>query len=177
MEKIIFEKLNNFLGNKNNFRGFTLIELLVTITIFSIMVGSATVILSTTLKGQRNAFATQQAIDQTSFAMEYLSRAVRMAQAGTLEISRGGMGVKFINSSGELQEIFVENGKINQSKGGETTNLTSGDIEVTAASFIQSGTSLPAKITIALTIKTIGTRPEEITEIKLQTSISQRNME
>jgi Tfp pilus assembly protein FimT len=171
-----FLKINIDKINLNKMRSFTLVELLVAMTIFFICTGLAISILSTTLKGQRSALATQQIIDQTSYALEYISRSVRMAQVGTLQITRSGSGVSFVNSKGEQQEIFVSDGKINQLSDGETINLTSDDVQVMSSSFIRSDTLQP-QITVAMAIKTTGTRAEEITEIKLQTTISQRNLE
>lgn len=169
-----FSRLNIKECIRNIPKGFTLIELLVAMAIFSIAIGSAVSILSITLKSQRVALVTQEILDQTSYALEYFSRAVRMAQTGTLQITRGGSGVIFTNSKGTQQEIFVENGQLKQSDGSETLNLTSSNVQIIKALFIKSNNSPPA-ITFAFTVQTSGPRPQDVAEIKLQTTISQRN--
>ena len=161
--------------------GFTLIELLAAMLIFSIAIGSAISILSNTLKSQRLALATQGSLDQISYALEYFSRALRMAQPETLIITRGGNGVSFINGKGEQHEIFIETGQLKQQtilidngqNSNETLPLTSSNIKISGG--FAKGTGTPPTITIALNIKTNGSKPEDITEIKIQTTVSQRN--
>lgn len=164
--------------NKNK-NGFTLIEFLVAIAIFSLLVSSAVFILSSTLKSQRKALALQQISDQTSYMLEYMSRTIRMAQPGTIKSAAGG--VEFESYNGETVKFFYEDGAIKQFKSGEAINLTSEDIEVTSAYFsitgIDTGDGLQPKVTIAITITSEGSKPEEQTEIRVQTTISQRNLD
>ena len=180
MINIVFPKPNTQRRIKNASKGFTLIELLIAMAIFSIGIGAAVSILSVTIKSQRIALATQEILDQTSYALEYFSRAMRMTQPETLQITGGGSGVKFTNSKGVQQEIFVENGQLKQSdidaNGNriEALNLTSSDAQIISAGFVK-GNNSPPTITFALDIKTKGSRPQDIMEIMLQTTISQRN--
>jgi prepilin-type N-terminal cleavage/methylation domain-containing protein len=179
---------------KNNFRlrkGFTLIELLVTLTIFSLLIGLAIGIFTTALKTQRKSLALQGILDNTSYTLEYMARAIRMAQKETVaptclsqnglnyELTRGERGIKFKNYRGICQEFFLENGQLKESKGGVVTNLTSNDLEVALFNLRLEGASdtdnFQPRVTIALDIKSKGQKQEEKTEMKVQTTISQRN--
>jgi len=60
-------------------KGYTLIEVLVAVSIFTILVAGPTGLFITALRGQRKALATMEIIDDSSYALEYISRALRMA--------------------------------------------------------------------------------------------------
>ncbi len=130
--------------------GFTLIEIIVTISIFSIVVG---IILGTFISGvrqQRIFFAGQTILDQTSYALEYIGRALRMArkelsaptclsQNGlNYEVKYGGSGLRFINflEGGDCQEIYLQNGHLKYQKDLDSAmppaplNLTSDNLEI-----------------------------------------------
>jgi prepilin-type N-terminal cleavage/methylation domain-containing protein len=61
-------------------KGFTLVEMLISIAVFSLIIGFALTIFSSSIKNQRKILAQSQLTDQVSYVMEYISRAVRMAQ-------------------------------------------------------------------------------------------------
>ena len=173
--------------------GFTLIELLVAMTIFLIVIGAATSIFISALKGQRKALVTQEILNQTSYSLEYMSRAIRMAQKEVsapsclsqnglnFELTHGGKGIKFRNYGGICQEFFLEGGQLKQFKSGAVENLTSDNFEITSFNLNLLGASelndIQPRVTIALTIKSKGQKPEEKTEMKIQTTISQRNID
>ncbi len=172
-----------------NNKSFTIIELLVAIGVFSVVIASAVGIFTTAIKGQRKALVTQEILDQTSYTLEYISRSIRMAKkditgscitlGSNYELTRGEKGIKFKDYQNVCQEFFLEEGKLKQSKGGEITDLTSSNLEMTSLNLNLTGASdsdaLQPRITIALSIKGKGQKPEEKSEIKLQTTISQRN--
>ena len=64
--------------NKLN-RGFTLIEMMITVLIFSVIVAAVIGVFVSAIRIQRYNLTYQQLLDQTSYAMEYMSRAIRMA--------------------------------------------------------------------------------------------------
>ncbi len=68
---------NNKLGNK---KGFTLMEVLVSVTIFSIIILSATNIFKLAIDAQRNAIATQNVQESLKFFLEVTAKEIRMAQ-------------------------------------------------------------------------------------------------
>jgi len=186
--------------------GFTLIEMLVAIMIFSVVIGAVSGIFISGILQQRKALASRALLDQTSYALEYMSRALRMAKKETIEgclLTYGlnyeipieyqingnenlGIGLKFINhlQGDDCQAFFLENGKLRYKKkigtlDEETLDLTSDELEITNLLFNLSGQSqaddLQPKVTIFLDIKGKDTTPEQQPEIKIQTTISQRN--
>src|SRR3972149_11970405 len=59
-------------------RGYTLIELMVAIGIFSIVVAMTSSMFITSLKGQEKSYASQNVADSARYAMEMMSREIRM---------------------------------------------------------------------------------------------------
>lgn len=187
------EKLEPQTTTSKSGAGFTLIELLVAMAIFSIVVGAAVGIFTSALRGQRKALSTQEILNQTSYSVEYVSRAIRMAQKEVsaptclsqnglnYELTRAGQGIKFRNYGGICQEFFLEGGQLKQLKAGTVENLTSNNFEITSFNLNILGASelddIQPRVTVAFTIKSKGQKPEEKTEMKIQTTISQRNID
>jgi prepilin-type N-terminal cleavage/methylation domain-containing protein len=106
--------------NKN--KGFTIIELAIVIAIFLFIISAAVGIFISVVKSQRVVLANEQIINQISYLEEYMSKALRMAQAdsgaGTCtgenniyQLTRYSApyyyGIKFLNgNSGECQEFY-----------------------------------------------------------------------
>ena len=65
------------LGFKN--RGFTLIEIIVSMAVFLLVAGMAVSIFISIVTQQRRILSEQQLINQTSYVLEYMSKALRMA--------------------------------------------------------------------------------------------------
>ena len=66
-------------------KGYTLIEILVAVSIFTVIISIPTGFLVGSLRAQLKILASQKLLDQTSYLMEYMSRAIRMAQKDTNE--------------------------------------------------------------------------------------------
>jgi prepilin-type N-terminal cleavage/methylation domain-containing protein len=180
--------------------GFTLVEMLVAITIFSVTTGVISGIYVSGINQQRRALVSQTILDQTSFALEYMSRALRMAkkelsnppdclsQRGlNYEITHSGSGLKFINhlQDDDCQEFFLEGGLLKYRRNigkalEETLPLISNKIEIVSLKFNLAGESqnddLQPRLTIFLEISGKGAL-EGSQKIKIQTSISQRNLD
>lgn len=185
--------------------GFTLIEMLVVMSIFIVLIGVITGIFITGIKQQRNILAYQSVLDQTSYALEYMSRSLRLAKkelsAGTClsqyglnyeitDIQPGYPGLKFINvlEYNDCQAFFVKDGQLKYQKDLDISpsppplNLTSNKIRVTSLKFDLEGESqaddppLQPRVTIFLEIGS-ETSPGQWQKIKIQTSISQRNLD
>lgn len=180
---------------KKNKNGFTLVEIIVALAIFSIIIGITSGVFLSGIQAQRKTLASQDLLDQTNYALEYMSRALRMARKelsapGCLsqnglnyEITRGGKGLKFINYQGVCQEFFwdINTNRLKESKGGFEEFLTSADFEIKSfniklAGESESDTDQP-RVTLFLKIKGKGQKPEEQPEIKIQTTISQRSLD
>jgi len=175
-------------------KGFTLVEILVAVGIFTIITGITAGVFASAVRAQRSSLAYQQLLDQTSFAMEYMSRAIRMAKKDDVgginclsldkvnfEVTHGGNGIMFRNYQDVCQEFYLENGQLKESKDGESMNLTStSTFEVIAfnigpdESWDQNDEEQP-RVTLFLDTRGVGQKPEQKPEIKIQTTISQRN--
>jgi prepilin-type N-terminal cleavage/methylation domain-containing protein len=176
--------------------GFTLIELLVAMAIFSIAVGVAMSIFVVSIKSQRKVLARQQLLEQTSYALEYISRALRMAKKDLTGVCLTTAGAKsnyetdvsanrirFLNYENKCQEFLLESNQLKEKKSSDSSAanfgtalpLTSSSLTVNfkiiAAGWPQSDGFQPAT-TLILNINS-----KEQTNIIIQTTISQRNLD
>jgi len=180
-------------NNKNKRSGFTLIELLITIAIFSILVVLMVDILVSAVHIQNNILAVRKVIGQTSYAMEYITRALRMAKKDTTgaclgtanlnyKIIDSGRGIRFINplQNDDCQEVYLDGGIIKLKREAASSSpkifdLTS-DISVEKFKFNvfgnEAGDNLQPLVTIYLQAK-LNKSPT----VRLQTSVSQRNLD
>jgi type II secretory pathway pseudopilin PulG len=176
-----------------NNKGFTLVELLVSAGIFSMIVVTIVGVFTASIKLQDNILSTKKVIGEINYAMEFMSRNLRMAVKDKdnicLSVPNNNYelllptdeGIKFRNvlQSSNCQEIVLDPGtnriKFNDINTGANSYLTSPSIEVTKLKFYISGDGdddIQPMVTIYLEAKA-GKTPA----IKVQTSISQRNLD
>lgn len=178
-------------------KGFTLVEILVSVFVFSLILGAATSLLFSSLSSQRRILATQQLVSQTNFLQEYMSRALRQAkkELGTppgcltsagrgynYEITNGGEGIKFINSTDECQEFFLASGRIKESLDGVEQFLTPDEFSVTTLEFSVSGEwqgdNLQPRASFVMDIASLALgKAESAVNLVSQTTISQRRID
>jgi len=170
-------------------KGFTLIESLVAITVFTTVGCTVVGIFISGVQGQKRALASQELSSQTSYVIEYMGRAIRMAQkvddsfciANGLNYEWTPTSVKFKNHEGVCQKFYSDgNGNLKEDKGTGasivTLFLTSGitvntfNVSV-AGDGIESGNQKQPKVTISLSVSKSGATA------KVQTTISQRNLD
>jgi prepilin-type N-terminal cleavage/methylation domain-containing protein len=181
-------------GSKMKKNGFTLIELLVSIAILSLSIGAITGIFIAGIRQQRIALVNQELLDQTSFALELMSRALRMAgkelaapsclsaDGLNYELTRGGSGIKFINvlEGGDCQEFFFEAGQLKYFKQAtlQTLPLTSTKLAISSARFnvigASQGDDIQPRVTLFLQVEG---KISGVPKLKIQTTISQRNLD
>lgn len=183
-----------FMKNK----GFTLIELLVSGIIFAILMVSMIGVFVSAIRVQRYSLSQQQLLNQTSFAMEYMSRFLRMAKkdtSGCLSISNsnyedlGGAGVRFENYRGDCHAFYTSNradcetvnvggAYLCQDLDGKKLPLTSGDLVVEDFKVnLQGeggGDDIQPRATLFLKIRGSGINPPTL---QIQTTVSQRNLD
>lgn len=183
-----------------NKKGYTLIEILVAISIFFIVIAAPTGLFVGSLKGQQKALSTQELLDNVSYNLEYISRAIRMAKkdlAGDC-IEEGSnyenpgyniSKIRFLNYRGHCQEFLLYNDRLgikistdeDEENLGEFLPLTSDDLEIESVKFQLSGQKqgdiFQPQATIFLKIRGKGLSPELQPEIKIQTTITQRNLD
>jgi len=184
--------------------GFTLVEILVAVLIFSIVIGAVLGIFGFSIKNQTKSLNYQEVLDQTSYTMEYMSRNLRMARKDTTGECLGAIGnnyinpsgdssIRFLNYNGKCQEFYLDNGQLKQKKSennksadfGTASALTSHNLNINSIKFIDpilpsswnSGDNSQPRVTIFLDIEK--REPQQGTEagIKIQTTISQRNLD
>lgn len=174
-------------------RGFTIIEMLVAVAVFSFVISAASGVFIFALKSQRQGLAFQTMLDQVSYLEEYMSRAIRMAKKEksapnclsnnglNYEKTRAGQGLKFVNYQGYCQEFFFDaaSGRLKEAKSGPTAvenfltsaSLTISSFNIKLAGENQTDDNQP-KVTLFLKAQS-----KEGTIIKIQTTISQRNLD
>jgi len=172
-------------------KGFTLVEMLVVIAIFSVITGAAVSIFISTIRIQRYSLTSQQLLDQTSYALEYMTRFIRMASKDSdgsclsitksnYQITQSGYGLKFENYKGECQEFYLEEGQLYEEiDGDEGISLTSDGLDITDFQVYLSGQlqtdNYQPRVTIFL--KAEGKGMVSNPKIRLQTTISQRDID
>ncbi len=177
--------------------GFTLIEMLMAMLIFISVIGAITGIFISGIRQQRNLLFFQSILDEASYDLEYIGRTLRLAKkdltgscipAGSnFELTRAGTGLKFINhlQSDDCQEFFFDANQIKyRRKIGQPEEgilpMTSIKLQVVSLNFSLVGESqddnLQPMVTIFSEIKGI-VSPTQTQTIKIQTSISQRNLD
>ncbi|XOA42803.1 MAG: PilW family protein [Candidatus Nealsonbacteria bacterium] len=173
--------------------GYTLIEVLVAVAIFSTVISVPTGFFISSLKSQHRALALRETIDNTSYLVEYVSRALRMAKKAVdddcidaktnYKITRAGKGIKFENYEDPpvCQEFYLDTDKrLYESKDGAPgLPLTPDDLEITQFQFHLSGQTqednLQPQITMLLEIGKKGA--SGLPKIRIQTTVSQRNLD
>lgn len=163
-------------------KGFTLIELMVSMAVFVFVVTAASGLFVSSLKNQRRSIAYQQLLDQSSYLMEYMSRAVRMAKkdlngacTGTAKLNYAFVSqcLKFRNYKDQCQQFCLDGSRLKDENG---NYLTSPDLSILSFSVNLSGQTqsdnIQPKAAILLDIQ-----GKENSKIKIQTTISQRSLD
>jgi len=187
---------------KSNFsKGYTIIEILVAVGIFTMIIAAPTGFLVGSIEAQRKALSSQELVNNVSYTLEYMSRALRMAKKDlTGDCIERGLNyenpaddiskIRFLNYKGYCQEFSLSDAQLKERKSidgdkenlGEFFPLTSNDLEVELVRFQLSGAGqddeFQPRITLFLKVKGArGQKPELQPEIKIQTTISQRNLD
>lgn len=172
-------------------QGFTLVEILVALGIFSIAIGIVSETFVSSVKIQRKFLASTESLNEISYLMEYMARSIRMARKDTApaclsaarlnyEITRNGQGIKYLAKRGpHCQEFYLDGETIYESRdnGAEINALTSPKIKVIAFnigpgdSWDENDEEQP-KVVVYLELES-----SDKSRIKMQTTISQRNMD
>lgn len=184
-------------NNKTTEKGFTLIEILVAVAIFALVVGTTSGLFISGIRTQRNVLTSQIVLDNTSYAIEYMGRAIRMAKKQMPELpaclSQNGLnyeitgrgGLKFLNYQKVCQEFFLDPvaKRLKESKGGSEQFLTSDNLQILSFNFNLQGQlqtdNLQPRVTIFLDAMGVQKelKPEEQAKIRIQTTVSQRNLD
>jgi len=181
-------------------KGLTLIELLVATVMMSLVIAAIVVIFTASIRGQIRNLASQELSDQTSYVVEYISRALRMAKKDSDGLCTGDAslnyikthsnnGIKFLNYRDECQEFYwattTDTSKlVEEVGGGSAVDLTSDELEVVSFKIgpndsWDDGDSLQPRVTMFFDIKSkaSGIKASQQPEIIIQATVSQRNLD
>jgi len=168
--------------------GFSLMELLIVSSIFSVIIVVIASLFVSALRVENRIFATKKVLAQISYATEYMSRALRMAEKDTdgicipdgtnYRVSVGNEDITFINAlqDSNCQKFYLDDGQIKYdiNDGADTFELTSSEVVIEDLQFKAhgetQGDSFQPFVTIYFKASTIDSPVLEI-----QTSVSQRN--
>ncbi len=119
--------------------------MVVAVAVFSLLVGASSGIFISSLRSQRQSLATDDLLNQTSYLMEYMSRAVRMAEkdlsgvcTGTLKLNYAFQNqcLKFRNYQGTCQQFCLDGKRLKDING---TYLTSASSTVSLFNVVITG--------------------------------------
>ncbi len=182
--------------------GFTLIEMMVAVTIFVILITAFTGFFIRVIQMQKRVSDSQEMIGNISYNLEYMSRAIRMARkdmeglclttAGknnNYETNEERSRIRFLNYENRCQEFFLENGRLKENRSTDNSSdnfqpplpLTQVGLDVIS---FQLGPSvswgqddlLQPSITFLLEAVSKGQIHDPQLRIKVQTTVSQRNL-
>ncbi len=193
---------NTFKHSLSGIKAYSLVEVLVAVSIFAIAVSVPTSLFISALRNQTRALDMREIVDNTSYATEYISRALRMARKELnpptclssyglnyeetnsrtlISVLYNGPGIRFINHRGECQEFFLDtdDSQLKETKDWQfPIPLTAKNLEVSEFKFELSGEGqgddIQPRVTMLLEIKKI---QSELPKTIVQTTISQRNLD
>ena len=124
----------NIFSSRNSEEGTSLIELLVAMAIFSLLMIAVSSFFISGIKAQRTNLANQELFNQTSYTLEYVSRALRMA---TKELDNppaclslfssnyetDDTSITFKNYQGQCQKFYLDSGILKESRSWTRQNL------------------------------------------------------
>lgn len=186
--------INSYNKKKSN-SGVTLVEMLITGVVFSIIFGVAIGTFTSVVRIQKYNLSQQQLLDQSSYAIEYIARALRMAKkdetnlcgngAVSYAVKDGGTRIEFLNYKDQCQEFFLDTSwgyymiRVERPDFSFNPELNSYKYIVNDLTFVVSGDNpgdnLQPRVTIFIDIQ-----DRELPDgprLKLQTTVSQRNID
>jgi len=88
-------------------KGFTLIEVMVASLVFLLVIGAVIGLLTSVIQNQVSSLKDQKAVSEISYAMEYMSRSLRMAKKDISGLCTGSSGQVYQISPGEREITFI----------------------------------------------------------------------
>jgi type II secretory pathway pseudopilin PulG len=164
-------------------KGFTLIEIMVATSIFMVVMLMAMGALVTTSHTAKKAQALRTAMDNVNFAMESMTRTLRMGQ----DYSGGGTYINFtppVPSTAPppapgSSAFALSGGVLNRCDGGTCIPMTSESVSIDYLQFYITGADPADYIqpSVYIALKGVVTVKGETSQFALQTIVSQRSVE
>lgn len=164
-------------------KGMTLAELIVAIGIFVIIVTVAVGIFLSALKANRKIKAQEEILDNARYSLETISKELRMSEIVNVTGTFNNLNVTAYKNRGNSSPINyylrTANGRIykdDTSDSDPAQPITDAGLNVTDLKFYVSKTdNIQPKVTIMMYVSSRGSKPEEISKIRLQTTVSSRS--
>jgi len=192
-------KLIYMIGDKmskiKNQKGTSLLELLVAITLFTFMILAATQIFKMVIDGQRNAISAQNVQENMRYALEKISKEIRMAVKSDKSCFAGAINkvfnvttdgtndtIYFKNKNGACVSYYLLNNRLGVTTGGVSEFATPAKIKVSNLRFkavddpIGAFHSVQPYVTMSMDIEAIGLAINK-QKMKLQITVSSRYYE
>lgn len=168
----------------NNKYGFSLIEMLVAVALFTIVMLIGAGSLLSLVDANRKAQALNSVINNLNFALESMSRNLRVGTNyncdGIVDCPSGGTSLSFTSSEGENMVYRYDSSAklIERSKdGGTYITITAPEVTIDEFAFVVEGASPTDNLQPKIIIKirgTAGVKKKVKTNFNLQTTVSQR---
>ena len=189
--------MNLFFKKIKSVKGVSLIELVVSVTLFSVLIISATQIFKMVIDGQRSAISAQNVQENMRYAMEKMSKEIRMAQISNqtcyssatnkiFNTADGGQELYFKNKNDECIIYYLENNRLKIMVGtlsGDVADfITPAKVEVSNLKFyvdddlISAFHSKQPYVTMVMDVRAIGLAIHE-QKMKIQMTVSSRYYE
>lgn len=158
-----------------NKKGFTLVEVLVSTFFMTMMMVVVSGVLVHNLRLQQFSLERQELLSEVSYALEYMSRSIRMARPGEeTNYVLGTNSIEFNHYESGTQRFYLSEDKLYEEKGVTSANLTSDKLKVHEFNVsVEEGSGQQPLVTIVIEASLAD---EENATIKVQTSISQRSL-
>lgn len=180
-----------------NQQGVSLLELIVAISLFTALMLSATGIFKMVVDGQRNAVSAQNVQENMRYALEKISKEIRMAKSGNADCLSAAVNkvfntasssseLYFKNKDGQCLAYYLENGRlkitVGTGAGAVSGFVTPGKITVNNLRFyavddlIGAIPSVQPYVAIMMDVKAVGQAMNE-QNMKIQMTVSSRYYE
>lgn len=169
-------------------RGYTLVELLVSIAVFSIVVVINTNMFLNAISGQRKAIASQNVSDSTRYAMEIMTKEIRIGAVDSFVLNNPS-DISFVSNSEnratQILRFVLDNRqvKFDDNFNGDFSDMTNAraitstqNTNVISLNFDINNIAKQPKITILMNVESKNTPQNTRDEIYLQTTISPREL-
>lgn len=170
-----------------------MVELLVVVALFALIVITSTQIFQMVLEGQRNAVAAQNVQENIRYALEVMSKELRMAKQSDVECMAAGTNkvynisddnaiLYFKNKDDQCVSYYLESGRLKINRNSIINFITPSDIVVSNMKFdvvdnlIAGEFTIQPTVTIELDVYNEG-KDMHKQNLKIQTTISSRYYE
>lgn len=158
-------------------RGTSLFELLVVLTIFVIVVAAANQVFFTTLRGSKKSEVTSTVKQEANYAMSVIERALHSASS---IVNCNARDITYLDADGRQGSFSCQGVGDSGYIASSSARLTQDSVAVTACNFsCPSESGVTTSVIINMTLRQArggaGLRPEEKSQLQLQTRILLRN--